>query len=240
MDNLEWKPSLAPDFQQVSRLSQDTGLSPLVASLLIQRGMASQNEVEDFLDPSRDKLHDPFLMKDMDKAVSRIMTAIERNERIMVYGDYDVDGTTSVAMVSSFFKGLQVPVLPYIPMRYGEGYGVSPKGVERAKVSGCTLIITLDCGTKDFDALEAAANAGIDTIVCDHHLPADTLPVTHALLNPKQEGCEISFQRIVRSRRGVQAPHGARQHHWPDHVVRVRPFGLARVEHRCRPGGHHR
>ena len=135
MDNLEWKPSTAPDFSEVGRLSQDTGLSPLVASLLIQRGMASLDEVEDFLDPNRDKLHDPFLMKDMDRAVSRIMKAIERNERIMVYGDYDVDGTTSVAMVSSFLKGLQVPVLPYIPMRYGEGYGVSPKGVERAKAS---------------------------------------------------------------------------------------------------------
>ena len=196
MDNLEWKPSTAPDFSEVGRLSQDTGLSPLVASLLIQRGMASQAEVDDFLDPNRDKLHDPFLMKDMDKAVSRIMKAIERNERIMVYGDYDVDGTTSVAMVSSFLKGLQVPVLPYIPMRYGEGYGVSPKGVERAKVSGCTLIITLDCGTKDFDALAAAAEAGIDTIVCDHHLPAETLPVTHALLNPKREDCDYPFKEL--------------------------------------------
>lgn len=196
MDNLEWKPSTAPNFQDVGRLSQDTGLSPLVASLLIQRGMNTKEEVDDFLDPSREKLHDPFLMKDMDKAVSRIMKAVERNERIMVYGDYDVDGTTSVAMVSSFFKGLQVPVLPYVPMRYGEGYGVSPKGVERAKVSGCTLLITLDCGTKDFDALAAAAEAGIDTIVCDHHLPSDTLPVTHALLNPKQEGCEYPFKEL--------------------------------------------
>jgi len=196
MDNLEWKPSNAPDFQEVGRLSKDTGLNPLVASLLIQRGMSSKDEVDDFLDPSREKMHDPFLMKDMDKAVSRIMKAIERKERIMVYGDYDVDGTTSVAMVSSFLKGLQVPVLPYVPMRYGEGYGVSPKGVERAKVSGCTLIITLDCGTKDFDALEAAANAGIDTIVCDHHLPADKLPITHALLNPKREDCGYPFKEL--------------------------------------------
>jgi single-stranded-DNA-specific exonuclease len=158
--------------------------------------MNSLDEVVDFLDPNREKLHDPFLMKDMDKAVSRIMKAIEGNERIMVYGDYDVDGTTSVAMVSSFFKGLQVQVLPYIPMRYGEGYGVSPKGVERAKVSGCSLLITLDCGTKDFDALAAAAEAGIDTIVCDHHLPADTLPQAHALLNPKQEGCPYPFKEL--------------------------------------------
>ena len=196
MDNLEWKPAPAPDFQEVGRLSQDTGLSPLVASLLIQRGMPSSESVQDFLDPSREKLHDPFLMKDMDKAVARIMKAIERKERIMVYGDYDVDGTTSVAMVSSFFRGLQVPVVPYIPMRYGEGYGVSPKGVERAKVSGCTVLITLDCGTKDFDALAAAAEVGINTIVCDHHLPADTLPVTTALLNPKQEGCTYPFKEL--------------------------------------------
>ena len=104
MDNLEWKPALAPNFQQVGSLSQDTGLSPLVASLLIQRGMATAEDVHDFLDPSRAKLHDPFLMKDMDKAVARIMKAIDRKERIMVYGDYDVDGTTSVAMVSSFLQ----------------------------------------------------------------------------------------------------------------------------------------
>ena len=196
MDNLEWKPALAPNFQQVGSLSQDTGLSPLVASLLIQRGMATAEDVHDFLDPSREKLHDPFLMKDMDKAVTRIMKAIDRKERIMVYGDYDVDGTTSVAMVSSFLKGLQVQVVPYVPMRYGEGYGVSPKGVERAKVSGCTVLITLDCGTKDFEALDAAAKAGIDTIVCDHHLPADTLPQTHALLNPKQDGCAYPFKEL--------------------------------------------
>ena len=196
MDNLEWKPALAPNFQQVGSLSQDTGLSPLVASLLIQRGMATAEDVHDFLDPSREKLHDPFLMKDMDKAVARIMKAIDRKERIMVYGDYDVDGTTSVAMVSSFLKGLQVQVVPYVPMRYGEGYGVSPKGVERAKVSGCTVLITLDCGTKDFEALDAAAKAGIDTIVCDHHLPADTLPQTHALLNPKQDGCAYPFKEL--------------------------------------------
>ena len=143
MDNLEWKPAPAPDFQEVGRLSQDTGLSPLVASLLSQRGMSTSESVHDFLDPNREKLHDPFLMKDMDKAVGRIMKAIERKERIMVYGDYDVDGTTSVAMVSSFFRGLQVPLVSYIPMRYGEGYGVSPKGVERAKVSGCTVLIKL-------------------------------------------------------------------------------------------------
>lgn len=196
MDNLEWKPALAPNFQQVGSLSQDTGLSPLVASLLIQRGMATAEDVHDFLDPSREKLHDPFLMKDMDKAVARIMKAIDRKERIMVYGDYDVDGTTSVAMVSSFLKGLQVQVVPYVPMRYGEGYGVSPKGVERAKVSGCTVLITLDCGTKDFEALDVAAKAGIDTIVCDHHLPADTLPETHALLNPKQDGCAYPFKEL--------------------------------------------
>lgn len=196
MDNLEWKPATAPESREIGALSKDTGLSPLVASLLLQRGMNTPEAVRDFLDPNREKLHDPFLMKDMDKAVARIMTAMERKERIMVYGDYDVDGTTSVAMVSSFLKGLQVPVVSYVPMRYGEGYGVSPKGVERAKVSGCTVLITLDCGTKDFDALAAAAEAGIDTIVCDHHLPADRLPVTCALLNPKREDCDYPFKEL--------------------------------------------
>ena len=131
MDNLEWKPSTAPDFSEVGRLSQDTGLSPLVASLLIQRGMASQAEVEDFLDPNRDKLHDPFLMKDMDKAVSRIMKAIERNERIMVYGDYDVDGITGVSILWELLTLLGAEVDFYIPHRVDEVAGLHLRGGRR-------------------------------------------------------------------------------------------------------------
>ena len=132
----------------------------------------------------------------MKKAVNRIHKAIIDQERVMVYGDYDVDGTTSVAMVASFLEALDVQIVPYIPMRYQEGYGVSKDGVDRARKSGCTVLITLDCGTKDFEALDYASKFGIDTIVCDHHLPADELPNCYALLNPKQEGCNYPFKEL--------------------------------------------
>jgi single-stranded-DNA-specific exonuclease len=135
-------------------------------------------------------------MLNMEKAVMRLNRAILGHERIMVYGDYDVDGITSVAMVSSFLEGLDVQIVPYIPMRYQEGHGVSKEGVDRASKSGCTILITLDCGTKDFEALNYAASFGIDTIVCDHHLPADELPNCFALLNPKQPDCLYPFKEL--------------------------------------------
>ena len=196
MDNLNWKPAKPPTKKAVKALIKDTGLTELVARILVQRGVSSLEGAENFLKPKLEDLHDPELMLNMKKAVNRIHKAIIDQERVMVYGDYDVDGTTSVAMVASFLEALDVQIVPYIPMRYQEGYGVSKDGVDRARKSGCTVLITLDCGTKDFEALDYASKFGIDTIVCDHHLPADELPNCYALLNPKQEGCNYPFKEL--------------------------------------------
>ena len=196
MDNLKWKAAESPKKKAVNDLCEETGLTYMVAQILVQRGVTTLVEAENFLRPKLEDLHDPETMLNMEKAVKRIEKAINRGERIMVYGDYDVDGTTSVAMVSTFLEGLNVQIVPYIPMRYQEGYGVSKDGVDRARKSGCTVLITLDCGTKDFEALEYAASFGIDTIVCDHHLPADEIPNCFALLNPKQPGCKYPFKEL--------------------------------------------
>jgi len=157
MDNLNWKPAKPPSKRGVKALRKDTGLSELVARILVQRGIKTLDDAENFLRPKLEDLHDPMLMLNLNKAVNRLYEAIHKGERIMVYGDYDVDGTTSVAMVASFLDALGVQIVPYIPMRYQEGYGVSKEGVNRARKSGCTVLITLDCGTKDFEALDYAA-----------------------------------------------------------------------------------
>ncbi|HHZ97895.1 MAG TPA: single-stranded-DNA-specific exonuclease RecJ [Flavobacteriales bacterium] len=196
MDILKWTAAKPPKSGAVNSLCKETGLTEMVAQILVQRGVENIEQAENFLRPKLEDLHDPETMMNMDKAVTRLNKAILKHERIMVYGDYDVDGTTSVAMVSSFLEGLDVQIVPYIPMRYQEGYGVSRDGVDRARKSGCTILITLDCGTKDFDALEYAASFGIDTIVCDHHLPDDKLPNCYALLNPKQPGCSYPFKEL--------------------------------------------
>jgi single-stranded-DNA-specific exonuclease len=196
MDKLKWKPAPQPKKGVVSSLCKEIGLSEMVTKILVQRGFETSEHTETFLCPKLEDLHDPDTMLNMEKAVMRLNRAILGHERIMVYGDYDVDGITSVAMVSSFLEGLDVQIVPYIPMRYQEGHGVSKEGVDRASKSGCTILITLDCGTKDFEALNYAASFGIDTIVCDHHLPADELPNCFALLNPKQPNCLYPFKEL--------------------------------------------
>ena len=196
MDKLKWKPAPQPKKGVVSSLCKEIGLSEMVTKILVQRGFETAEHTETFLCPKLEDLHDPDTMLNMEKAVTRLNRAILGHERIMVYGDYDVDGITSVAMVSSFLEGLDVQIVPYIPMRYQEGHGVSKEGVDRASKSGCTILITLDCGTKDFEALNYAASFGIDTIVCDHHLPADELPNCFALLNPKQPDCLYPFKEL--------------------------------------------
>jgi single-stranded-DNA-specific exonuclease len=196
MDKLKWKPAPQPKKGVVSSLCKEIGLSEMVTKILVQRGFETSEHTETFLCPKLEDLHDPDTMLNMEKAVMRLNRAILGHERIMVYGDYDVDGITSVAMVSSFLEGLDVQIVPYIPMRYQEGHGVSKEGVDRARKSGCTILITLDCGTKDFEALNYAASFGIDTIVCDHHLPADELPNCFALLNPKQPDCLYPFKEL--------------------------------------------
>ena len=185
----------APE-EQVARLSAELGIDKVLSELLVQRGVTTFDEARTFFRPSLDDLHDPFLMKDMDKAVERLHQAISNGEKILVYGDYDVDGTTAVAQLLSFIRRFTKDVDYYIPDRYDEGYGVSFKGIDWASDNGFRLIITLDCGIKAIDKVEYARSKGIDMIICDHHLPEETLPAAVAVLDPKREDCNYPFDDL--------------------------------------------
>jgi single-stranded-DNA-specific exonuclease len=167
-----------------------------VATLLVQRGIETYEDAKQFFRPSLDDLHDPFLMKDMDKAVVRIETALRNNEHILVFGDYDVDGTTSVALMSSYLKTKSDKITTYIPDRYDEGYGVSYKGIDFAYDNECSLIIALDCGVKAIDKVRYALEKGVDFIICDHHRPGNELPEAIAVLDPKRDDCKYPFKEL--------------------------------------------
>ncbi len=169
---------------------------PAISHLLMQRGICSRDEVNKFLNPSLNDLHDPFLMKDMDKAVNRLNKAMGAKEKILVYGDYDVDGTTAVAMVYKFLQNYYSNVDYYIPTRYDEGYGISNKSIDYAESKGVKLIIVLDCGIKAVEEIEYAKTKGIDFIICDHHVPDDVLPDASAILNPKLEDNPYPFKHL--------------------------------------------
>lgn len=192
----KWILEKAADDENVSRLSSELGIDPVLARLLTQRGITTFQQAREFFRPSIANLHDPFLMTDMDKAVGRIRKAIENQEKILIYGDYDVDGTTAVSLVYSFLKRLTSKIDFYIPDRYDEGYGVSYKGIEWASENGFSLIITLDCGIKANDKVNFAAEKGIDMIICDHHLPENELPGAVAVLDPKREDCHYPFDDL--------------------------------------------
>ncbi len=193
---LRWMPKPQPDTQLVEHLSAQLNIGDSLASLLVMRGIVTFEEARRFFRPQHSDLHDPFLMKDMDKAIERIEKAIAANERIMVYGDYDVDGTTSVAVVYSFFRKIYSNIEYYIPDRYKEGYGISELGIDYAAESGITLIVALDCGIKSCDKIEYAKQKGVEFIICDHHLPGDTLPDAAAVLDPKRADCEYPFKEL--------------------------------------------
>lgn len=178
------------DEETIESLSQSLGVDEVVANLLVQRGIQTFDEAKAFFRPSLDDLHDPFLMKDMDKAVTRLVAALNNQERIMIYGDYDVDGTTSVALVYTFLKKHFDYIDYYIPDRYSEGYGISLKGIDFAAESKVTLVIALDCGIKAMDKIAYAKEKGVDFIICDHHTPDDVLPNAAAVLDPKRIDCE--------------------------------------------------
>ncbi len=180
----------------VSELSLALGIDPVLARLLVQRGITTFEEARAFFRPSMDSLHDPFLMKDMDKAVDRLERALRSDEKILVYGDYDVDGTTAVSLVYSFLKRFSKKVGFYIPDRYDEGYGVSTKGINWAEENGYSLIITLDCGIKAIERVKYASGKGIDMIICDHHLPENEIPAAVAVLDPKREDCHYPFDDL--------------------------------------------
>lgn len=184
------------DREKVERLAAEVGIDKVLADLLVKRGVETFEEARAFFRPNLGALHDPFLMKDMDKAVERLHKAIVSGERIRIYGDYDVDGTTAVALVYSFVQRFTVNLDFYVPDRNDEGYGVSYKGIDSAAEAGVSLIITLDCGIKAIDKVEYAASKGIDVIICDHHLPEESLPAAVAVLDPKREDCSYPFDDL--------------------------------------------
>jgi len=192
----KWQLKPTPPEEGVKRLAAELGVDPILATLLLQRGVDTFESAREFFRPSLDLLHDPFLMKDMDTAVERLHKAVSEGEGIMVYGDYDVDGTTAVALVYSFLRELTPKVEFYIPDRYDEGYGVSKKGIDAAAKAGCKLLITLDCGIKAIEKVQYASTKGIDTIICDHHLPDESLPAAVAVLDPKREDCHYPFDDL--------------------------------------------
>lgn len=190
-----WK-ILEADPGEVAALQQSLKINPTLTRILIQRGITTFEAAKHFFRPALTDLHSPWLMKDMDKAVTRIFQAFDKQEKILVFGDYDVDGTTSVASMYQFLAGHYPNVDFYIPHRYKEGYGVSKLGIDHAKENGFTLIISLDCGIKSADLIAYAASLGIDFIVCDHHLPDEILPPAVAILNPKQSDCPYPYKEL--------------------------------------------
>lgn len=191
-----WIHKEAASPETIEVLSSSLNIQPSLSTLLAQRQISSFEEARTFFRPSLDQLHDPFLMKDLEKAVNRLCEAIFGNEKILIYGDYDVDGTTSVSMVYGFLKNYTESIDYYIPDRYDEGYGISKKGVEWAGENGFTLLISLDCGIKAVDKASLAKTLGIDLIICDHHLPGDVLPDAFAILDPKQSDDEYPFKEL--------------------------------------------
>lgn len=192
-----WVENRAVDETIISQLADQLNITSIIATLLVNRGVSTFKEAEEFFRPKPSHIHDPYLMKDMDKAIGRIQNAIKKNERILIYGDYDVDGTTSVSLVYSFFKPIYSNIDFYIPDRYKEGYGVSFAGIEYAKENNCSLIIALDCGIKSIEHVKHAKNLDIDFIICDHHLPGIEIPDACAVLDPKRSDCEYPFKELT-------------------------------------------
>ncbi len=192
-----WK-TAAPDKQTVEELHQSLKINPVLCRLLAARGISSYEIAKNYFRPSLDMLYDPYLMKDMDKAVLRIDAAFKQKEKILVFGDYDVDGTTSVAMMYQFLCKIYDPALLdfYIPHRYREGYGISKMGIDFAKENGFTLIVSLDCGIKSVDLVAYAQTLSIAFIICDHHLPDTELPPAVAILNAKQADCSYPYKEL--------------------------------------------
>ncbi|MCE9540782.1 MAG: single-stranded-DNA-specific exonuclease RecJ [Bacteroidetes bacterium] len=208
-----WSIKSGADEAIVKQLTLELGIDKILANMLAQRGISNYEDAKKFFRPSLSDLHDPFLMKDMDKAIIRLEQAIKKNEKILVYGDYDVDGTTAVSLVYSFLKKLPFITQPekllnsyqehdnllvdyYIPDRYAEGYGISFQGIDYAKDNNFTLIIALDCGIKANDKVDYANERNIDFIICDHHRPGETLPNAVAVLDPKRSDCTYPFDEL--------------------------------------------
>ncbi|WP_435253786.1 single-stranded-DNA-specific exonuclease RecJ [Tenacibaculum sp. A30] len=193
---MRWTLKPQPDTTKVKQLAKDLAIDTTLAKILVQRGIETFDEAKLFFRPSLSDLHDPFLMKDMELAVQRIETAITNNENILVFGDYDVDGTTAVSLMSSYLKTIHPNIATYIPDRYDEGYGVSFQGIDFAEDNGFSLIIALDCGIKAIDKVAYATEKNIDFIICDHHKPGSEVPKAVAVLNPKQVDCNYPYDEL--------------------------------------------
>lgn len=194
--NWRIKELTAEEQAAAERLSAELDISPVAGRILAGRGLRTAAEARAYIRPSLDSLHDPFLMRDMTAAVDRLCRAIDNGERIMVYGDYDVDGTTAVALMYSFLRTQTDNLIYYIPDRYTEGYGISTKGIDTAKEKGCSLVIALDCGIKAVEKIDYANNLGVNFIICDHHTPGETIPKAVAVLNMKRADCLYPFKEL--------------------------------------------
>ncbi|WP_423129257.1 single-stranded-DNA-specific exonuclease RecJ [Gaoshiqia sp. Z1-71] len=195
MDKM-WKVKQQGDINVIKHLSAALNVNMVIANLLAQRGVTSFNEARSFFRPKLSDLHDPFLMKDMDKAVERLEKAISSREKVMIYGDYDVDGTTSVALMYQFLRTRIENLDFYIPDRYSEGYGISPRSIEYAAEQKCSLVIVLDCGIKAVEKIKQAKEHGIDFIICDHHNPDEVIPDAVAVLDPKRPDCNYPYKDL--------------------------------------------
>ncbi len=193
---MHWKIKKDGNKEQIAQLKKDLLIPDIIAKLLVARDITTFDAAKNFFRPSLEALHDPFLMEDMQKAVDRVNEAIDKNQRILIYGDYDVDGTTSVALMYSFLNRFTNNIEFYQPDRYSEGYGVSLKGIEYAQSKKINLIIALDCGIKAVDKVERANEYGIDFIICDHHRPGEILPDALAILNPKKATCSYPYSEL--------------------------------------------
>lgn len=193
---MRWNPKSKPNPEKVQAIQQALQVDEIIATLLVQRGIETFEQAKTFFRPTLADLHNPYLMKDMDKAVARIEKAIANNENILVFGDYDVDGTTAVSLVSSYLRSFYPNVATYIPDRYAEGYGISYMGIDYAEDNDISLIIALDCGIKSIDHVNYAKAKNIDFIICDHHRPGDILPNAVAVLDPKRDDCSYPYDEL--------------------------------------------
>ena len=221
--NLHWKAAAIPANAAIQSLQQALGVPSVIATLLVQRGILDFDQAKAFFRPQWEDLHDPFLMQDMLAAVERIDRARAAKSTLMIYGDYDVDGTTSVALMTAFLTPFFSKIIPYIPDRYTEGYGVSIKGIDHAVSAGVDLIITLDCGIKAKQQIAYAASKGIDVIVCDHHLPGEELPSAIAVLDPKRTDCSYPFKELCGCGIGFKLAQALTQH-WQCEEVPLYPL----------------
>lgn len=207
-----WQAVSPPEDSKVQELVDQLNVPRELAYLLAQRGITDFDQAKEYFRPEWSQLHSPFLMQDMQQAVERIAKAIDRSEAVMVFGDYDVDGTTSVALVSSYLQNHLEVVVPYIPDRYKEGYGISIAGIDEAKARGISLIIALDCGIKAHEQVAYAKELGIDFIICDHHLPDATLPQAVAVLDPKRADCKYPYKEMCGCGIGFKLIQALQQH----------------------------